>query len=171
MVSHRITAEFYQREDVVQIAQDLLGKWLVTPTASGIITEVEAYCGASDRACHAYKRRTKRVEVMYRAGGRSYVYLCYGIHPLFNVVTNVEGKADACLIRSIHHVKGPGRVAKALGITMAHNDLDLTGNVIWIEDRNFFPKRIHSKKRIGVDYAGDDANLLWNFFIDDAMMK
>lgn len=107
----KLNSTFYQRGNVVQIAKSLLGKVLHTQFGgyhtAGIITEVEAYAGRDDKACHANNGvRTKRTEVMYHAGGVSYVYLCYGIHHLFNVVTNIEGKADAVLIRALEPVLG-----------------------------------------------------------------
>ena len=107
----KLNLAFYQREDVVEVAKDLLGKCLFTrfdnKVTAGIITETEAYAGTGDRASHAFGgRRTARTEVMYSAGGVAYVYLCYGIHSLFNVVTNVEGVPHAVLIRAVYPVRG-----------------------------------------------------------------
>ncbi|MDZ7716864.1 MAG: DNA-3-methyladenine glycosylase [Balneolaceae bacterium] len=192
---NKLPLEFYQRSDVVQISQELLGKVLCTniggELTSGIITETEAYCGRGDKACHANNNtRTNRTEIMYRAGGNAYVYLCYGIHHLFNVVTNKKDLADAILIRAIEPVDGietilerrgfdesepkltagPGRMTQALGITTnIHDGTDLLGDIIWIEDRNISLAKtdITATKRIGVDYAGEDANLPWRFIIKD----
>ncbi|GAB4255537.1 MAG: DNA-3-methyladenine glycosylase [Vicingaceae bacterium] len=188
----KLTKAYYLAQDVTQIAKDLLGKVLVTnfngKLTSGIITETEAYNGIYDKACHAYGgKRTLRNEVMYAKGGISYVYLCYGIHYLFNVVTNQENIPDAVLIRSIsplegvdwqkqrrnkqqldkHFSNGPGKVSQALGINKAHNGLDLTSSKIWIEDQNIKinPEQIMAGKRIGIDYAGEDALLDYRYYI------
>lgn len=196
MSSTILTADFYRREDVVQLSRDLLGKVLCTKIdgnqlTSGIITETEAYCGRNDKACHANNgKRTARTEIMYAEGGRAYVYLCYGIHHLFNVVTNRKGQADAILIRAIKPINGinlmlgrrnsstlsekltagPGRLTQALGVTTDYSGMDLTGNTVWIEDRGHSIGRddIQSSPRIGVDYAGDDAKLPWRFYLKDS---
>ncbi|HXC04323.1 MAG TPA: DNA-3-methyladenine glycosylase [Bacteroidia bacterium] len=188
----KLPLSFYQREDVVLISRELLGKFLVTNTngviTSGIITETEAYAGVTDKASHAYGgRRTARTETMFGAGGVAYVYLCYGIHHLFNVVTNKEDIPHAVLIRAIQPVDGmatilrrrgmkeqkkntsagPGTVSQALGIQVRSNGLSLTGNKIWIEDRSLIIKQsdIITGSRIGVDYAGKDAKLPYRFLI------
>lgn len=187
---NKLTQEFYTRNDVVQISKDLLGKVLYTcidgVITSGIITETEAYEGITDKASHAYGgKRTARTEVMYSQGGCSYVYLCYGIHYLFNVVTNVKDVPHAVLIRAIKPVegievilkrrnqtklsstitKGPGKVSQALGISKYHNKIDLQGDSIWIEDRNILVKEndLIISKRIGIDYAQEDADLPYRF--------
>jgi DNA-3-methyladenine glycosylase len=183
---------FYRRSDVVQIAKDLLGKVLITNMQDGLcaarIVETEAYCGATDRACHAHlNRRTKRTEVMFAAGGVAYVYLCYGIHALFNVVTHEEGFADAVLVRAVEPLynvelmmqrrkiykpddyrltAGPGALTKAMGIQTIHYGLSLQGNQIWITDgQTIADAQIISSPRVGVDYAGEDALLPWRFRI------
>lgn len=196
MSPKKLDASFYQRSDVVQISRELLGKVLCTqfpgqPLTSGIITETEAYCGRNDKACHANNGlRTKRTDVMYRAGGVAYVYLCYGIHHLFNIVTNVKDKADAVLVRAVEPVNGidsildrrnatklkpgitagPGRLTQALNITTDYTGIDLTGDTIWIEDRDktISSKQIVSSPRIGIDYAGDHANRPWRFYISES---
>ena len=155
------------------------------PLTGGVITETEAYAGPGDRACHAYgNRRTRRTETMYSAGGVAYIYLCYGIHHLFNVVTNAAGKPFAVLIRALQpthglpamkrrlgrpagdSLGGPGVLTKALGIRTEYDGTDLTGNMIWIEDRGCRVSRdaIEEAPRIGVDYAGEDARHHWRFF-------
>ena len=182
---------FYQRENVVQISRELLGKYLFTQLngekAGGMIVETEAYSHINDRACHSHlQRRTQRTEIMYHSGGVAYVYLCYGIHHLFNIITNVEDKADAVLIRAIEPIEnievmqkrrgidkpipqltaGPGAMSQALGITTSHYGLPLTtGELIWIEDRNVEipPENIIASPRVGVAYAGEDALLPWRF--------
>ena len=106
----KIPKSFYQREDVVKIAQELLGKYIFTQVdgkvTAGMIVETEAYNGRNDKACHAFLKRTKRTEVMYQPGGLAYIYLCYGIHHLFNIVTNRSGLADAVLIRAVEPAFG-----------------------------------------------------------------
>lgn len=177
-----------------KLAKDLLGKVLVTninkQLTSGIITETEAYNGIIDKASHAYGgRRTVRTETMYREGGVSYVYLCYGIHHLFNIVTNVEDVPHAILIRAVFPLKGkeiilkrrnsdvfkkglcvgPGKVSKALAIDTSLNAMDLCGNKIWLEDDNIKidKKKINVGPRIGVDYAAEDAKLPYRFWVDE----
>ena len=186
---------FYQRADVVAIARELIGKVLVTnfdgEHTTGIITETEAYAGITDRASHAWNdRRTSRTEIMYGAAGHAYVYLCYGIHSLFNVVTNTIGIPHAVLIRAIHPLeglevmlmrakrtqpdktfgKGPGKVSKILGIHYTHSGSLLTRSYgsIWIEDHQIrFPAdAIKATPRIGIDYAGADAALPYRFVIE-----
>jgi len=188
----RLTKSFYQREDVVLIAKELLGKFLFTKfggkLTGGIITETEAYAGETDRASHAHGgRRTARTGVMYMQGGTAYVYFCYGIHSLFNVVTNKKGVPHAVLIRAIrpthgiptilgrrhmtelkkNAASGPGTVSEALGIHYSHTGTSLLGHKIWIEDRGYAvdESRIVTGKRVGVDYAGKDAALPYRFIL------
>lgn len=190
---------FYTRSDVVLLAGDLLGKCLVSSQdgiiTSGIITETEAYAGETDKASHAWNgRRTSRTEIMYRNGGTAYIYLCYGVHSLFNVVTNKAGIPHAVLIRGIKPVdgintilkrlgaeglpawsiSGPGKVTRALGIHYSQTGTDLTRKPavkgpggIWIEDRDFSLSglRVEATPRIGVDYAGKDALLPYRFVL------
>ena len=190
----KLSSPFYTRSDVVKIAQELLGKFLVTNidgvVTSGMIVETEAYSGRNDKACHANNgRRTQRTEIMFQEGGKAYVYLCYGIHHLFNVTTNIDGLADAILIRGVEPVDGldhmlkrrnikvlksnltagPGALSRALGITTGLYGQDLMGDTIWIEDRGIVLKSnaIIAGKRIGVDYAGDDALKPWRFVINN----
>jgi len=188
----KLPSAYYVQDNVVKISRDLLGKVLCTyidgKFTAGIITETEAYAGITDRASHAYGgRRTARNEVMYHEGGKAYVYLCYGMHHLFNVVTNVEGVPDAVLIRGIFPIDGisvilkrrkaksliknlttgPGKVSAALGIHTGLNGLSLSENTIWIEDRglSFADEDVHIGPRIGIDYAGEDAFLPYRFFV------
>ena len=191
---HKIPLSFYQRKDVVLIAKELLGKILVTHfngifTAARIV-ETEAYKGAVDKASHAYNnRRTNRTEIMFSEGGKAYVYLCYGIHHLFNVVTNTENIPHAVLIRSAEPLagieemllrtlkhkadntltKGPGNVSKALGIHTKHSGLNLLSDEIFIADDGYKlkPSQISSTVRIGVDYAAEDALLPYRFIVKD----
>ena len=189
----KLQKDFYIREDVVLIAKELLGKVLITnfngAISAGIITETEAYAGINDRASHAFGgRRTARTEIMYATGGTAYVYLCYGIHHLFNVVTNQKDIPHAVLIRALKPIEGmdvilkrrkqketsnklssgPGTLSQALGIQTSHSGENLLGNKIWIEDRgiNFPDIEIIKSPRIGVDYAGADALLPYRFFVN-----
>jgi DNA-3-methyladenine glycosylase len=190
----KLDAGFYNRPDVVKIAKELIGKVLVTQfgevITSGRIVETEAYAGAIDKASHAFGgRRTNRTEVMYQPGGAAYVYLCYGIHHLFNVVTNKKDIPHAILIRAIEPIygittmlkrtgkkqadytltKGPGNVSKALGIQTSHTGLSLLGDEIYIATDDFVAgnKNIIATPRIGVDYAGEDAKLPYRFILKD----
>ena len=194
-----IPQSFYQRENVVIIAQELLGKMLFSQfdgrLTAGIIVETEAYAGVTDRASHAFgNRRTARTEVMYAEGGMAYVYLCYGVHSLFNVVTNKKDVPDAVLIRAIKPVigfdtmlrrsgktfmdksfgTGPGKLSKIMGIHFNHSGLDLTkqpsgltGQGIWLENegRTVLSENIITGTRIGVKYAGRDALRPYRFRI------
>lgn len=187
----KLELEFYWREDVVQIARELLGKILVTDfgeKTSGRIVEVEAYAGVMDRASHASGgRRTKRNEVMYGKGGNSYVYLCYGIHHLFNVVTNRQDVPHAILVRAVEPMRGvermlkrtgkekkdytltrgPGNVSKALGILTSQSGISLRSKELFIADDHFSysVNEIVASPRIGVDYAGADAKLPYRFYV------
>ncbi|MEP6682811.1 MAG: DNA-3-methyladenine glycosylase [Parafilimonas sp.] len=185
---------FYARKNVVQIAKELLGKIIVTyfdeQLTAARITETEAYNGAVDKASHAYNnRRTKRTESMYANGGAAYVYLCYGIHHLFNVVTNVKDVPHAVLIRAAEPIigidimlqrtgkkkldhtltSGPGNVSKALGIYTHHTGIDLKSETFFIaaDKSRIFKNKIIATPRIGVDYAAEDALLPYRFFIKD----
>lgn len=186
----KLPQSFYLRDDVVAISRDLLGKVLCTDIGgrrtAAIITETEAYAGPDDRASHAYgHRRTRRTEPMYAAGGTAYVYLCYGLHHLFNVVTNVEGVPHAVLVRAgeVHSglttmlerrgkashdptlLAGPGSLARALGITTALTGSSLLRGPIRIEDHGLDvdPDRVTVGPRVGIDYAGDDVARPYRF--------
>ena len=188
----KLATPFYQRKDVLLIARELLGKILITrfggDETAGRIVEVEAYNGVVDKASHAYGgRRTSRNEVMYGKGGVSYVYLCYGIHHLFNVVTHTKETPHAILLRALEPVKGmnvmllrtgkkeadhtltrgPGNLSKAMGISTAHSGLSLSGKELFIADDGtvYSRKDIGISPRIGVDYAGKDALLPYRFFV------
>ena len=188
----KLDIDFYARQDVVQIARELLGKILVTNwkgiITSGRIVECEAYAGTIDQASHASGgRRTARNEIMYGKGGYAYVYLCYGIHHLFNVVTNSENIPHAILIRALEPMqgvdemlrrthkkgpgstitRGPGNLSKALGIHTKHSGSSLLGDKIFIasDGVEFNKKEIAASRRIGVEYAGKDALLLYRFYL------
>ena len=192
-----LDSTFYEREDVLTIAKELLGKVLVTHFnnvyTSGIITEVEAYKAPEDKASHAYNhKRTPRTEVMFRQGGHVYVYLCYGIHHLFNVVTGPKDSAHAVLIRAIEPLdnieemllrrkqttlntklsSGPGTLALALGINRHHSGTNMLAAKadIWIEDRQIYydEDQIVSTSRIGIDYAAEWKDKPWRFYVKDS---
>ena len=185
-----LPSTFYLHSDVVAIARSLLGKGLFTRIngllTGGIITETEAYAGVGDRASHAYnQRRTPRTEVMYSQGGIAYVYLCYGIHSLLNVVTAEEGTPHAVLIRAIQPLvgieimlqrrkktrvdktltQGPGTVTAALGIDLQCNGLSLQSDALWIAEMHLSLQAsdILVSPRIGIAYAGPDAALPYRF--------
>ena len=184
---------FYTRQNVVEIAQDLIGKIICTQI-NGILTcarivETEAY-SYQEKACHAYNNRlTERTKIMFGEGGTSYIYLCYGIHELFNIVTNTNGTAEAVLIRGVEPLQGvdlmvkrrnfdrlnsnltsgPGKLTIALGIGRALNGIDLLGEQIWLEKDDFKVEHDHINRspRIGVGYAEEDAHLPWRFYLDN----
>lgn len=187
----KLGAAFYDREDVLMIARELIGKVLITKfddiLTSGRIVETEAYAGVADRASHAYGgRRTARTEIMFGEPATAYVYLCYGIHHLFNVVTNKRNVPHAVLIRALEPVegittmqmrcskiladftltRGPGNVSRALGIKTVHTGLSLLQHPIYIADDGFVPAAILATPRIGVDYAGPDALLPYRFVLE-----
>jgi 3-methyladenine DNA glycosylase Mpg/broad specificity phosphatase PhoE len=164
---YKLTKEFYgQRADI--LAPLLLGKIVVRKTHNGDvlrsrITETECYLGESDTACHTHKGKTARTEVLYRAGGVAYVYLCYGMHSLFNVVSGRENHPEAVLIRGVQGTSGPGRVTKMLNIDRGLNAVDLCGGTLWLEDDGFCPEYT-AHKRVGIDYASEeDRDRLWRF--------
>ncbi len=189
---------FYRREGVTDIARELLGKELLSnpdgEPVSGLIIETEAYAGVTDRASHAYGGRySARTEVMYRDGGVAYIYLCYGIHSMFNVVTNKEGIPDAVLIRAIWPVQGiahmqqragskqspdkigigPGKVARILGLHYTRSGLSLTGPQLCIRHTGLVvgDEMVVTGPRIGVAYAGEDALLPYRFRISGEVLR
>lgn len=188
----KLSKDFYTRPKVVELAQELIGKYLYTNIdgmlTGGMIVETEAYAGENDQACHAHlSRRTKRTEIMYQEGGVAYVYLVYGIYHLFNIITNERNKADAVLVRAIEPeigieemllrrnmaavkpnlTAGPGVMSIAMGINKKIYGADLTGSTVWLEDKGIqFPsEEITAGPRIGIDYAGEDAKLPWRFWL------
>ncbi len=187
----KLPLSFYLRDDVVQIAKELLGKVLVTAwngeVTSGRIVETEAYAGEVDKASHAWKGKTKRTGVIYECGGAAYVYLCYGLHQMFNIVTNVEGRPHAILIRGVEPLKGieimlqrtgkkgvdetltkgPGNVGKAFGFHTRQCGISLQGSELYIMDDGFKVEEqtMGISPRIGVAYAGEHALWDYRFFI------
>jgi DNA-3-methyladenine glycosylase len=188
----KLSASFYQQTDVVKIARELIGKILVTKwegsVTAGRIVETEAYNGIGDKASHAFGgRRTNRNEIMYARAGVAYVYLCYGLHHLFNVVTNTKEVPHAVLVRALEPLqgidymlkrtgkkkpdktitKGPGNLSKSMGISTSQNGFSLLGSELFIAADGFlYPETaIAASPRIGVDYAGEDAKLPYRFFV------
>ena len=192
-LAKKLPREFYTRPNVLIVARDLLGKLLVVPThdgtrVSGIIVETEAYRGPQDRASHAYGgRRTRRTETMYGIGGTAYVYFVYGMYNQFNIVTNVRDIPHAVLVRALEPVEGieimrqrrhvqsdhqltngPGKLCIALGIDRQLDAANLTGDRVWLEEGNRFPRsKIASGPRIGIDYAEEWIDKPWRFWIRD----
>ena len=190
----KLPESFYVRDDVLAVSRDLLGKVLCTAIEGDVtrvmITETEAYAGVDDRASHAYgNRRTRRTEPMFHRGGIAYVYLCYGMHHLFNVVTADAGTPHAVLVRAARVVDGgrviaarrgmditdarllagPGSLARGLGIRTSDSGTSLKGQRIWIEDRGIEVGSgdVRTGPRVGVGYAGADANLAYRFIWND----
>lgn len=189
----KLPESFYDREDVVRIARELLGKIVVTTIngikTSGRIVETEAYVALVDKASHSFAgRRTAKNEHMYCAPATSYIYICYGMHQMLNIVTNKEGIPDAILIRAVEPVegipvmlkrtgkakadytitKGPGNVGKALGLSKSHSGKNvLKGEIVLYSDAksNIPDSMIGSSKRIGVESAGEDGLLPYRFYV------
>ncbi|HXR83882.1 MAG TPA: DNA-3-methyladenine glycosylase [Hanamia sp.] len=188
----KVPLSFYNRKDVVKIARELLGKIIVThfngQITSGKIVETEAYVGITDKASHSFKgRRTGRNEHMYSAPGTAYVYICYGMHQMMNIVTNEKEIPDAILIRAIEPLegieimlqrtgknkldktltRGPGNVGKALGIFKHHSGLFLLDDEIFLlyDEEKIADEKIGISKRIGVESAGSDALLPYRFYV------
>jgi len=166
----RLSRDFFTR-DVLVVAPELVGKSMAVnlPGSAAVrymITEVEAYRGSEDLACHASKGRTTRTEIMYSNGGHLYIYLIYGMYWMLNVVTGEEGNPQAVLIRGLSEYQGPGRLTKSLGIDRSFNGEDIvTSERIWFEDAGLTPE-IKTGPRIGIDYAGDYwKSLPWRYYI------
>ena len=192
-MSRKLSRAFYTRSDTLEIAQDLLGKILVVPTAggervSGIIVETEAYLGAEDKAAHSYNnRRTKRTETMFAVGGTVYIFFIYGMYFQFNIVVGEIDTPHAILIRAVapfenieimrerrgkmkdtNLTSGPGKLCIALDIDRRFNNADLTGNEIWLETgEKFSTEMIACGKRIGIEYAEEYAEKPWRFWVKD----
>jgi DNA-3-methyladenine glycosylase len=193
----KLSRQFYLREDTTQIARELLGKILVVPAddgerVSGRVVECEAYLGQVDRAAHSFGgRRTARNEITYGAGGHAYVFFIYGMYFQFNVVTHTIDTPHVVLIRALEPIdgieimrarrikngkpmpdknltSGPGKLCIAMNIDRALNGEDLLGDRIWLEEgKKFSNKDIAAGKRIGIDYAGEDAEKPWRFWVKD----
>ena len=179
----RLERAFYER-GAVEVARDLVGKILVHETeagvASGRILETEAYAGVEDRASHAHRGgRDGRARVWYGPGGYAYMYLIYGLHVCANIVVCAPGQPQAVLLRALtplaglelmkkrrnradHLCDGPGRLAQAMGLTLAHYGADFCSETLFVEDDGTKPG-IVATPRVGVAYAGEDAARLWRF--------
>ena len=161
----RLEYGFFHRP-CLEVARDLVGKVLVHEGQVLRISETEAYCGEEDTACHAHKGRTKRTEVMYAQAGTVYIYLCYGMHWMLNIVTGEKDKPEAVLIRACLEAPGPGRLTKKLGITGALNGSFIVDSPdLWIGDDGFTCEVV-TDKRVGIGYASqEDQDRLWRFKI------
>ena len=163
--------EFFFRRDVLEVSPDLLGKYIVRRFDNGTIrsyriTDVEAYRGEEDKACHASKGRTTRTEVMYRDGGKIYVYLIYGMYWLLNFVTYMENHPQAVLIRAVEGIYGPGRVGRELELDKSFRGESVVSNRLWLEDRGEKPEYT-TAPRIGIDYAGEWKDMPWRYIIKE----
>jgi DNA-3-methyladenine glycosylase len=170
MTAIRLQREFFTR-DVLDVAPELLGKRMVVRFADQqygrfIVTEVEAYRGSEDKACHASKGRTSRTEIMYHPGGHLYVYLIYGMYWMLNVVTGGENDPQAVLIRGVESLAGPGKLTRSFGIDRSFYGEDLTiSDRIWFEDSQAKPL-IKTSERIGIEYAGEYWKTRpWRFYL------
>lgn len=188
----KLPLSFYQRDNVELIARELLGKYIYTNIGAGqsggIIIETEAYKGPEDRGSHAYNnRRTPRNEMMFGSGGLVYMYICYGIHDMLNIVSGIEGMSHAILIRAIEPLtgidmmrerrnlydhdkrlcQGPGVLSKALGLNKLHNGTDLQNDEIWIEDKglNYADEEVVASARVGMNFEGPYKTIPWRFYI------
>ena len=164
----RLEKDFFKR-DCLEVAPDLVGKILVRKFSDGTemrvrITETEAYRGEEDKACHASKGRTPRTEVLYGESGMIYIYLCYGIHWLMNIVPGEKDNPQCVLLRAGDGCNGPAKLTKYLQIDKRFNNTDICTNPdIWIEDNGYRPD-IKTASRVGIDYAGDYwKNIEWRF--------
>jgi len=186
----KLSADFYTQENTLLVCRQLLGKKLCTSIdgifTSGIIVETEAYRGPEDLGSHAYNnRRTTRNDIMYAEGGVVYMYICYGIHDMLNIVTGKEGSSHAVLIRALQpadgipHMcerrgiqdlkrlcKGPGALAKAVGLSKKHNGMSLQSDVIWVEDApTLVEESIVETSRVGLNIQGVYRDVPWRFYI------
>ena len=188
----KLPLSFYQRDNAVLVARELLGKHVYTnidgQLTGGLIVETEAYQGPEDRGSHAYNnRRTPRNETMFSAGGVVYMYICYGIHDMLNIVTGTEGSSHAVLIRAVEPrigvdimrerrnvfnedarlCRGPGALAKALGLVKSHNGISLLDDKIWIEDKGVTIEEndIIASARVGMNFDGPYKTIPWRFYV------
>ena len=162
----------YFASPATELAVDLLGKLLCVKRGDEIIrariTETECYFGEQDTACHAHKGRTPRTDTLYQQGGITYIYLCYGIHSLLNIVTGAEDHPEAVLIRGVEGASGPGRVTKLLGLTTAQNRIPLCPQSdIWLENDGAPVPPYTALPRVGIDYADElDRNRPWRYLAE-----
>lgn len=170
IVGTRLPREFFVR-DVLEVAPELIGKNMVIRLSNGAycrfqVTEVEAYRGAEDKACHASKGRTSRTEIMFHEGGRLYLYLIYGMYWMMNVVTGGENNPQAVLIRGVENFHGPGKLTRSFSIDKTFYGEDLTtSDRIWFEDAGVSPS-VKTGYRIGIDYAGEYWKTRpWRFYL------
>lgn len=186
----KLNKDFYLC-DGIELSRKLLGKVLCRKTESGVlkarIVETEAYMGQGDKAAHASKGKTDRTEVLFEDGGRTYIYLIYGMYCCLNISANIKDTPDCVLIRALEPIdgisqmcknrntdkvfnlcSGPGKLCQALQLSKQDNATDLTGDRIWIEDDGFAVGEIAASKRINIDYAEEAIDFLWRFYIPDS---
>lgn len=170
--SHKLERSYFL-QDVLQVAWSLPGKYLVMQNAGEVhrfmISDVEAYRGEEDEACHARKGKTQRTRVMYFPGGVLYVYLIYGMHWMLNIVAGPQGEPQAVLIRGLRSISGPGRLTRQLGIDDTYNEEDLArSSRIWLEDHPASAGQVITRPRVGIDYAGKKwREKPWRFILQD----
>ena len=161
----------YFARPATELAVDLLGKLLCVKQGDTVIrariTETECYFGEEDSACHAHKGRTPRTDTLYQGGGITYIYLCYGIHSLLNIVTGAEDHPEAVLIRGVEGASGPGRVTKRLGLTTAQNRIPLCPQFgVWVEDDGTPTPSYTALPRVGIDYAAESDRIRpWRYLV------
>lgn len=159
----KLTYDFYHRP-CIEVAKDLVGKMIVHRDVCLRITETEIYWGEGDTACHASKGRTARTEVLYMDAGTVYVYLCYGIHWMLNVITGEENDPQGVLIRACQGAEGPGKLTKRLGITKELNRRSILETEDFYIADDGFRCEILPDKRVGIGYASrEDQDKLWRF--------
>ena len=169
-MAKKLPLSFFKR-DALDVAPDILGKYLVRCFEDGRIerfqiTEVEAYRGEEDKACHATKGRTKRTEILYHEGGKIYVYFIYGMYWLLNIVTGPLDHPQAVLIRGVKTISGPGRIGKQLQLDKSFYGELITGNRLWLEE-SFQKPTYTTTPRVGVDYAKEWKDILWRFVVNE----
>ena len=186
----KLNKDFYLC-DGIALSRDLLGKVLCRRTEKGIlkarIVETEAYMGQGDKAAHASKGKTDRTAVLFEEGGKTYIYLIYGMYCCLNISANSKDIPDCVLIRALEPLdgadimrrnrntdkiynlcSGPGKLCQAMQLTKQDNATDLTGDRIWLEDDGFVVNEIAASKRINIDYAEEAVDFLWRFYIPDS---
>ena len=171
----RLLRKYYSRP-ATELAPDLIGKLLCRRMEEGVvryrIAETECYYSEEDTACHASRGKTERTKILYERGGTAYVYLCYGMHSLLNVVTGRAGFPEAVLIRGVEGFNGPGKVTKAMAVDRSFNGIDLVSSKeLWIEDDGARPEYT-AAKRVGIDYATEEyRDILWRYIIKDGRYR
>lgn len=173
-MGQKLPLDFFRR-DVLEVAPDLLGKYLVRKMDNGdiirlMITDVEAYRGEEDKACHASRGKTPRTETLYLEGGHIYVYLIYGLHWLLNIVTGDKEQPQGVMIRAVEGIYGPGRVGRYLQLDISLRGQLITGEHLWIEDSDIH-RSYKTAPRVGIDYAEEWKDKPWRFIMADSPLS